>query len=103
MSVRAAVGAGAVMVVAALVSGPVRDDQPRAPHVWRRRSWSWPPRSPSAAAVVTVVSAIRYSLARPAIELDASGRWVTLRGVHPAFAEACAAAAPRRADIADRR
>jgi hypothetical protein len=41
------------------------------------------------AVVATVVLAIRYSLARPGIELDASGRWVTLRHVHPAFAAEC--------------
>jgi len=41
------------------------------------------------AVVATVVLAIRYSVARPGIELDASGRWVTLRHVSPAFVTAC--------------
>jgi hypothetical protein len=56
-----------------------------------------------AAALATVALGIRYSLGRPGIDLDASGRWVTLRGVHPAFADACAATARRRVDVADRR
>jgi hypothetical protein len=42
----------------------------------------------AAAAVVTAVLAARYTSARPGIDLDASGRWVTLRRVHPAFAAA---------------
>lgn len=40
------------------------------------------------AAVVTAVLAVRYTSARPGIDLDASGRWVTLRRVHPGFAAA---------------
>ena len=54
-----------------------------------------------AALVATVALGARYSLARPGIELDASGRWVTLRGVHPAFAAACDAAR-RPAPVPDR-
>jgi hypothetical protein len=42
-----------------------------------------------AAAVTTLVLGVRCSLARPRIELDASGRWVTLSRVDPAFAAAC--------------
>jgi hypothetical protein len=45
------------------------------------------------AAVATAVLGYRCSALRPMIELDASGRWVTLRRVHPAFADACDAAA----------
>jgi hypothetical protein len=48
------------------------------------------------AACATVVLGWVYSSARPGIELDASGRWVTLRRVHPAFADACEDAARRR-------
>src|SRR6478672_11652199 len=48
------------------------------------------------AVVATVVLAIRYSVARPGIELDASGRWVTLRNVHTAFVAACAESTPDR-------
>jgi hypothetical protein len=44
------------------------------------------------ATVVTfcaaVSFAVRYLTGRPKIELDASGRWVTVRGVHPRFAAA---------------
>ncbi len=40
------------------------------------------------AAVATVAFAARYSGRRPGIDLDASGRWVTLRGVDRAFAAA---------------
>jgi hypothetical protein len=50
-----------------------------------------------AALIATLVFAVRYSWARPGIDLDASGRWVTLSGVHPAFASACADAARRNA------
>ena len=51
------------------------------------------------ALIATLTFAARYSMARPGIDLDASGRWVTLSGVHPAFASACADAnaAPRAA------
>lgn len=38
--------------------------------------------------IATVALAARYSGRRPGIELDASGRWVTVRGVDPAFAAA---------------
>jgi hypothetical protein len=55
------------------------------------------------AVVTTVVLAIRYSLARPGIELDASGRWVTLRHVSPAFVAACAEPSPERSGSAAER
>jgi len=55
------------------------------------------------AAIATAALGFRYTLHRPGIELDASGRWVTLRGVHPAFADACTAAGSRRRDTVDRR
>ena len=42
------------------------------------------------AAVVAVIYTIRVSLNTVGIELDASGRWVTLRRVHPNFARAVA-------------
>lgn len=42
------------------------------------------------AAIATFTLAIRYSVHRPGIELDASGRWVTLHGVHRNFADAVA-------------
>jgi hypothetical protein len=41
-----------------------------------------------AALLATVVLTTRYLGGRPTIEFDASGRWVTLRGAHPAFAAA---------------
>lgn len=40
------------------------------------------------AVAATLAVAIGYTAGRPAIELDASGRWVTLYRVHPAFADA---------------
>ena len=43
------------------------------------------------AVVVAIIYAIRVSLNTVGIELDASGRWVTLRRVHPNFARAVAA------------
>jgi hypothetical protein len=51
------------------------------------------------AALATAVLGFRYTSSRPGIELDASGRWVTLRRVHSAFADACEAGA-RRSDRA---
>ena len=56
-----------------------------------------------AAAIATAALGFRSTTHRPGIELDASGRWVTLRGVHPAFADACSAAGSRRRDTLDRR
>ena len=40
------------------------------------------------AVIATVALAARYSGRRPGIELDASGRWVTVRGVDRVFAAA---------------
>ena len=40
------------------------------------------------AFAVTIVFHVRIQFALVDIDLDASGRWVTLRGVHPNFAEA---------------
>jgi len=51
------------------------------------------------AAVAALAAGWRLDAASVGVELDASRRWVTLTGVHPAFAAACqerAAAAPRR-------
>lgn len=48
------------------------------------------------AAIATVALGVRSSIARPGVDLDASGRWVTLSGVHPAFVAACEEAARRR-------
>jgi hypothetical protein len=42
----------------------------------------------AAGVVATLAFAIRFTTRRPAIDLDASGRWVNLSGVHPAFAAA---------------
>lgn len=42
------------------------------------------------AAIATFALALRYSSRHPGIELDASGRWVTLHGVHRNFADAVA-------------
>ena len=53
------------------------------------------------AAIATCALGLRYSLHRPGIELDASGRWVMLRGVHANFARAVADSPARIA--ADRR
>jgi hypothetical protein len=48
------------------------------------------------AMAATFVLACVFSYGRPGIELDASGRWVTLRRVHPAFVDACEEQARRR-------
>ncbi|MCH7788896.1 MAG: hypothetical protein IH940_05590 [Acidobacteria bacterium] len=42
------------------------------------------------------------SMRRPAIDLDASGRWVMIYNVHPEFARACREMAPRRARATSR-
>ncbi len=42
----------------------------------------------AAAFAVTIVFHVRVQFALIDIDLDASGRWVTLRGVHPNFVEA---------------
>ena len=51
------------------------------------------------AVIATGVAAVRSSLARPGIELDASGRWVTFRHVDPAFAAACEDATRARSPV----
>ena len=48
------------------------------------------------AVVTTAGLGVRYTTSRPGIELDASGRWVTLRRVHAAFADACDEVARRQ-------
>jgi len=40
------------------------------------------------AALTTLVLSVRYTTTRPSLELDASGRWVTIGRVHPGFAAA---------------
>ena len=45
-----------------------------------------------AAMVVVLTADYRLGKASVGVRLDASRRWVTLRGVHPAFAAACDAA-----------
>ena len=42
----------------------------------------------AAAFIAAVAFAVRYKARRPRIELDASGRWVTLRNVAPGFSDA---------------
>lgn len=54
-----------------------------------------------AGAVATTVCRWRGQRLLVGLSLDASGRWVTLHKVHPAFAEACTVAERRRS--ADRR
>jgi hypothetical protein len=48
-------------------------------------------------AVATAVCRWRAQRLLVGLSLDASGRWVTLHKVHPAFAEACTAAEAARA------
>ena len=43
-------------------------------------------------AIAALCFAVSYLAARVGVSLDASGRWVTLRNVHPAFAAAVASA-----------
>lgn len=84
---RAAVGAGFAMFVgfvAALVA--MVGGTPHS-HV-RETIMYFLIASTVCAAIATFALALRYSLRRPGIELDASGRWVTLRGVHRDFADA---------------
>ena len=52
--------------------------------------------------IVALVYSIRISFNTVSIELDASGRWVTLRGVHPNFARAVSEESSEREPV-DRR
>ena len=84
---RAAVVSGAAMVASAIamviaLTGPTPRSQVRETVVFLLVG------ATLLAAVSTIALGIRYSLHRPGIELDASGRWVTLRGIHPNFARA---------------
>ena len=86
---RAAVVSGAAMVASAIamviaLAGPTPRSQVRETVVFLLVG------ATLLAAVATVALGIRYSLHRPGIELDASGRWVTLLSVHPNFARAVA-------------
>lgn len=94
---RATVVAGIGMVVSAVamviaLTGPTPRSQVRETVIYLLIA------ATVCAAITTFVLAIRYSLCRPGIELDASGRWVTLRGVHPNFARAVADRPARAAD-----
>jgi hypothetical protein len=89
---RAAVGAGVALVVGfvgilIVLAGPT----PRS-HV-RETILAVLVTATVAAMLATFALGLRYSLRRPAIELDASGRWVTLRRVDTEFAAAVEASA----------
>jgi hypothetical protein len=99
---RAAVGAGLVMVASAIawfvaVVGPTPRSNTRETLMLLLGAVAL------GALPVTIVLGWMYSYARPGIELDASGRWVTLRRVHPTFVTACEEVARRRraVDAAD--
>jgi hypothetical protein len=48
------------------------------------------------AMILLFIADIRMGRGSVGVRLDASRRWVTLRGVHPAFAAACAASEQQR-------
>ncbi len=84
---RAAVLSGLAMVVGAIalvvaLTGPAPRSQVRETVILLVAG------ATVCAFVATFALGIRYSFGRPGIELDASGRWVTLRGVHPNFVRA---------------
>lgn len=79
----AGITAGALLVYAALVRGRMADDL-----AWRALALL------AAAALVAAIATgftadRRVRRTRVGLDLDASRRWVTLYGVHPAFASAC--------------
>lgn len=82
---RAAVVAGVAMVGSAVamviaLTGPTPRSQVRETVIYVLIT------ATICAAIATFAFALRYSSHRPGIELDASGRWVNLTGVHPNFA-----------------
>ena len=84
---RAAVVSGVAMVVGAIaivvaLAGPTPRSQVRGTLILLMAGVT------VCAAIATFALGIRYSLHRPGIELDASGRWVTLRAVDSGFARA---------------
>lgn len=84
---RAAVFSGLAMVVSAIamvvaLAGPTPRSQVRETVMYLLVG------ATVCAAAATLALGIRYSLHRPGIELDASGRWVTLRAVDPGFVRA---------------
>lgn len=86
---RAAVVSGVAMVVSAIafvatLAGPTPRSQVRETVMYLVVA------SLVCAVAATFALGIRYSLHRPGIELDASGRWVTLRAVDPNFVRAVA-------------
>ena len=93
---RAAVAAGALMVVAGIGSFVIAG-QTSSP-TGNVMAWS-ALITAGISALAALAFAIKRSLERVGIDLDASGRWVTLRNVHPNFAEAVEAR--RRATTVD--